>query len=196
LSFSPTAKAQFFDGGVLVGLAASQIDGDRVAGYDKANLKLGMFIERKVKRRGRRRGRNKNKWNYGGELYYIGKGSSTKAKTTTSNAFVIQLHYIECSPYLLYSVKKNAIVQGGLSIATLLSNKITEGQNEWSSEEFNNLDLNYFIGFKYLLNKHLAIDFRAQRSLVPFASADTESPIFDETGLRNIILSFNAYYKL
>ncbi len=194
LSFSPEAKAQFFDGGVLAGIAATQIDGDRIAGYDKANLKLGMFIERKLKKRRRRRGGKK--WNYGGEIYYIGKGSSTKAKTAVNSALVIQLHYIECSPYALYEFQKNTSIQGGISIATLLSNTITEGLNEWSSDEFNNLDLNYFIGIKYYLSKHFAIDARAQRSLTPFATVDTNKPAYNEPGLRNILLSFNAYYKL
>ncbi len=189
------AKAQFFDGGPIIGLVASQIDGDRIAGYDKANLKLGVFIERKMKRGRRRRGISK-KWNYGTELYYIGKGSSTKAKTAVSNALVIQLHYMELSPYTVYALNKNVFIQGGISIGSLLSNTFTEGLNEDSSDEFNSIDLGYFIGIKYYLTKHIAIDTRVQRSIIPFATVNTDSLSYTDSGLRNILISFNAYYKL
>ncbi len=190
------AKAQFFDGGIVLGLVASQIDGDRLEGYDQANLKLGMFIERKLKRRGRRYSRKGFKLNYGVELYYIGKGSSTKAKAAVTTAFDIQLHYIELSPYIVYEFHKKSIVQGGIAIASLLSNTVTHGLEENSSEDFNSLDLSYFIGYKYLLTKHFAIDTRLQRSVIPFASVDTSNPIYNQKGLINMILSFNLYYKL
>lgn len=191
ISLGHQAKAQFFDGGPIVGLVASQIDGDKIEGYDKANLKLGLFIERKLRRR-----RKKQKWNYGTELYYIGKGSSTKNTEPVNSSLVIKLHYIELSPYLTYRLDPNMTMDGGIAIGALLSNSIVQGLEEGESKEFDSFDLNYFIGFKYHFTKHIALDLRVQRSLTPFASVDTSNSSFNKPGLRNILLLFSMYYKL
>ena len=44
--FSIKTSAQYFDGGIIGGLSASQIDGDSFAGYKKVGLLGGAWVRR------------------------------------------------------------------------------------------------------------------------------------------------------
>ena len=63
-------NAQGFEGGLVAGLAGSQIDGDNFSGYNKVGLELGSFADYKLS----------DKWSVRSGVFLIQKGAHSSAQ--------------------------------------------------------------------------------------------------------------------
>ena len=70
-------SAQRFNGGVLIGLSASQVDGDTYAGFDKVGLQGGVFVNTKFN----------NAWGAQMELKYNAKGARKKTNESSPETY-------------------------------------------------------------------------------------------------------------
>lgn len=100
-----------FNGGILAGLTATQVDGDGHGGYDKLGIVAGIWVGRSI---------NDN-LSVMGELRYIQKGSYSRE---VSNGILygfyrMQLHYSEIPVYVRYQFRPRTYASAGLSMGYL-----------------------------------------------------------------------------
>ncbi len=110
-------SAQIFNGGVLFGVAGSQIDGDEQSGYKKPGLLVGGFVKSPFNERA----------SLLIEFYYVGKGAvfnESYADGTVYQIFKTSLHYIEM-PFLFdYKLTDKFNLSVGVASAYLFADKI------------------------------------------------------------------------
>lgn len=172
LSFACLLAAQpRFRGGAVLGLTASQIDGDLSAGYNKLGFQSGLRVTARLK----------GKMEASMEILYSQRGCQNELipNDFDPNPFKLTLNYIEVpiqfhykdwlveydeSKYDFYRVSMNA----GLSYGRLFSTKL--------DDDFNNLlgapnyleknDLSIVLGANFFFTQHFGITIRWNRSLV------------------------------
>jgi hypothetical protein len=91
----------------------SQVDGDQLAGYDKAGIKTGVFVNRNFS----------EPVSMQMELLFIQKGSRRPVNTADNTYFVMRLNYIEVPLMFRYLLSKKIIGEAGPSAATLISSE-------------------------------------------------------------------------
>ncbi len=191
LSFSDILFAQTpFKGGVIVGVAGSQIDGDGQNGYKKGGLTLGLFTGREIK----------PGFDWYMEFRYTGKGASDRFSfldSVSNQSYEVQLHYLELPVYLTYKVGANLFVEGGLSLGYLLSSKIYDPYNNTFSDperKFKSYDVDGLIGARFLWNEHWSMNLRLSYSLIPFYKP--EGSISNRQSFHNNTLELGFFYYL
>ncbi|MFN0216024.1 MAG: porin family protein [Saprospiraceae bacterium] len=166
-----TAQPRFRAGPVL-GLTASQIDGDLSAGYNKLGFQSGLRVIARLK------GRTEASM----EILYSQRGCQNELIPSEfdPNPFALTLSYIEVpiqwhfkdwlieyddASYNYYRVSFN----GGLSYARLFGSKVDDDFN-WlngvAPDYLEKNDLSLVIGASFYANRHLGFTARWNRSLV------------------------------
>lgn len=79
------SEAQSFKGGLVMGLAATQVTGDKLSGYNHPGAQLGVFTELPIGTKSSLRM----------EMYYIQKGSRKNSSEVDPSSYVQRLNYIE-----------------------------------------------------------------------------------------------------
>lgn len=102
-------QAQSFKGGLVMGLAATQVTGDKLSGYDHPGAQLGFFTElpfgtKKALRM---------------EMYYIQKGSRKNSSSTSLGSYVQRLNYVEVPLFYSFRPFNKLGFRAGLSFAYL-----------------------------------------------------------------------------
>lgn len=161
-----------FRAGAVVGLTASQIDGDLSAGYNKLGLQGGLRVTSRLK------GRMEASM----EILYSQRGCQNELIPSDfdPNPFALTLNYIEVpvqwhfkdwlveydeEKYNYYRISFNA----GLSFARLFSSKLDDDFNALNGVVPNYLeknDLSLVMGANFFFNRHFGITARWNRSLV------------------------------
>lgn len=151
-------SAQSFDLYALAGPVVSQIDGDRIGGYDKFGIVAGVGLSRPYSKH----------WSGVMELEYIskGKGSYTESTGATNKT---ALHYIELPILAHYHLDDKFSLESGLSFAALMSYQFYEDGQESSHNPWdpNSFDFEWLFGASYKLNEDLAINLRFSTSITP-----------------------------
>ncbi len=150
--------SQPFTGGVIGGLNAAQVDGDKQKGYNKLGFYAGVYVAYDFsKMLGLRI-----------ETFYSGKGA--KKKVNKIEEFKTQLNYIEM-PFML-SLKPNDrwIVNAGISVGYLINSKLFEQGYEIPVElyDMKKFDWGGIIAGEYYITKKLAVNLRFEYSIIPF----------------------------
>lgn len=153
--------AQSFDFYAAAGPVVSQIDGDRIGGYNKAGIMLGMGVKRLVY----------HKTHLTLEIDYIQKGKGVFNPSDNSSYQTI-LNYIDLPFLAHYSINERYSIQAGISVAALVSYKFLYNgeENEAPSYTPNNYDIDYVLGASYHLNEQWSVDLRLAQSI--FAMGD------------------------
>lgn len=159
---------QRFQAGIIAGLTASQIDGDRSAGYNKIGYQAGLrgvVILPKKQRMSI-------------ELMYTQRGAQSAlirsagyADFSLTNNFIevpVQWHYLdwlddtdEDNPF--YKVQLNA----GLAYGYLISSKVDDEGSAISTviPKFNKNDVSFVCGVTFFTGPHFGLSFRYTKSL-------------------------------
>ena len=176
--------SQKFEGGFFGGFSASQIDGDKNSGYNKAGFAAGAYTNRKIN----------TLLNWKAEIRYIQKGSYIKSpylKTT--------LHYVELPVLLQHFIKRNSkiYIEGGLVPEFLFASTIKDetGVNPIDPENlFKKVGLEGTAGAGYFITDNLGGAIRITYSLFP-AGGRTPGPTYIfHRGEYNNVLSFTLFY--
>ena len=183
--------SQKFEGGVLVGLNASQVDGDNYSGYHKPGVVLGGYVQTNISRTV-----------YAGmELKFAQKGSRNIDSLATDGQikYIMRLNYVDLPVYLGIRTSERISLLVGVSPGYLISGteyndygKLTE-QDQNAFSEF---DLQGLLGFRLQLTKRLFVDLRGAYSVLPIRKQKGDPLWYWKSNQFNNLLSTTVLYRL
>lgn len=156
----PTAFSQNFKLNLSAGLNFSQVNGDKLAGFNKIGLHAGAGISRYLK----------NNQSIGFELIYSEKGS----KDVVSNADPIvdtlfKFNYIEIPIIYQYQLKPKLNLQLGAYTAVNIKAVYNDGLEDYDvSNQIYNLDYGLLAGLSYELGPKSKFQSRVSTSIIDF----------------------------
>ena len=181
LSFS-----QNFKGGVIAGIATSQVSGDALGGLHKAGLYLGVFTQLPIS----------SISNIKMEMNYIQKGSNNP-KISENLVPDISTSYIEIPISVNYYQNEIMCFEIGLQTAFLLNfsdNDLYGPIPNDQSIPFNKVDLGAFIGMNYHLTDNILLNSRISNSILPIRPHASGAIYQLNRGQYNSVLSFTIHY--
>ncbi len=186
--FSFLIHAQDFEGGLNIGMTASQVAGDVSSGYNKAGLYAGGFVgyhfdEKNVMLM---------------ELNYIQKGS--RENPTEDNDFMsykLNLHYAELPVLYKYIINRHFAVEAGLAYSFFITKKEEYNfQDEVAGKPFNRNNLSFIIGLYYYINEQFRVNIRSNNSILPIRPHTSGATRFFNQGQYNDVLSLGLQIVL
>ena len=178
--------SQNFKGGVIAGIATSQVSGDALGGLHKAGLYLGVFTQLPVSFIA----------NIKMEMNYIQKGSNNP-KISENFAPDISTSYIEVPISINYYQNEIMCFEIGIQTAFLLNfsdNDLYGPIPNDQSIPFNKVDLGAFIGMNYHLTDNILLNSRISNSILPVRPHASGAIYQLNRGQYNSVLSFTIHY--
>ncbi|HAR19468.1 MAG TPA: hypothetical protein DCR46_02340, partial [Cytophagales bacterium] len=161
---------------LIIGVLGAQIDGDKLAGYDKAGAVLGMGMELKLG----------EKFSIQPEVLYAQKGARSSNKSPYFG--IVRLSYIDLNGVLNFYLKDNIVLQGGIYYGLLFRAKADAGLGFVDALNlYNKTDLGYLAGVEYRFTPKTSANLRFGYSLANI------SPIIPQY---NNIISFTLRVQL
>ncbi len=186
LMLASWGRTQTFEAGLVLGVNASQVNGDFLAGYDKLGLHTGLKVRVSTWEH--------IEWSV--ELLLSQRGSRPDIFTEDSRK--IHLNYVEI-PILIgfkdwqkddfYKIR----FEGGFSYGRLVSHKVSFQGVEEQIDEFNNNDLSFVIGAALFTSEKLGFSFRYTHSVTPLLNNKNS---IEFARLRGFFLTFRSIYML
>jgi opacity protein-like surface antigen len=177
------SNAQSFKGGVVVGLAATQVTGDKLSGYNHPGAQLGVFTELPVGKKSALRM----------EMYYIQKGSRKNSSEEDPNSYLQRLNYIEVPVIYQYKPFNKLSFHAGLSFAYLFS--ATEYEYGDKIEKvpqraYNTMDFSIQGGGMWSFNDKWKISLNYSYSILPIRDMPTFSNMtyYDRKQFNDVVL--------
>ena len=178
--------SQNFKGGVIAGIATSQVSGDALGGLHKAGLYLGVFTQLPISPIS----------NIKMEMNYIQKGSNNP-KISENFLSDISTSYIEVPISVNYYQNEIMCFEIGIQTAFLLNfsdNDLYGPIPNDQSIPFNKLDLGAFIGMNYHLTDNILLNSRISNSILPVRPHASGAIYQLNRGQYNSVLSFTIHY--
>lgn len=181
---------QRFKAGVIIGLNASQINGDANAGFNKLGLMGGLRAAAILG----------PKSELGLEILYSQRGSQSDLIPSSGLLVArIRTSYVEVPVY--YTFMDWAVedldyyrmhFHAGFSYGRLI--EASTNVDEILTDAFNENDVAFIVGFTYNINENWGAGFRYNRSIIPLFKRSDDNPINTNT-LWSFFLSFNTCYN-
>ena len=188
--------AQRFNGGILLGVTASQVDGDSYSGFDKVGLQGGVFVNTFLSR------------NAGlqMEIKYVGRGARKKTSETDTEIYKLTLHYIDIPVFFQYEVQKRIILEAGIITGHLFAASGEDNGGKLDKDylvDFKKFDLDWSLGLRYRFNENVSAGIRYSYSLFSirdYVNSDANYGVIANlfgytTGDYNNYLSFGIFYQ-
>lgn len=184
------AFGQRFDGGILAGYNATQVEGDTFKGYHKPGLVAGFFVQTDFAPAV-----------FGGfEIKYSQKGSRNKVKPDQPQKYIMRLGYIDIPVFVAFRTSDRGAILGGVSTGFLVHATEYDEYGEFPQEdenEFNTIDLQPFLGFQFEVLKNLRADLRFALSVLPIRGQPGEGTnYYWHNNQFNNVISLALYYRL
>ena len=188
---SSLAFAQRFEGGVIGGFNASQVDGDNYSGYHKPGIAFGGYVQT-----------NLSRTVYAGmELKFMQKGSRNIDSLATDGQikYIMRLNYVDLPVYLGIRTSERISLLLGMSPGYLINGREYNDYGRLTQQDqhpFNSLDLQAFLGFRFQFTKRLFVDLRGAYSLLPIREHPGNVLWYWKSNQFNNILSTTVLYRL
>ena len=183
----PFVYSQAFNGGIIAGLSATQLDGDNWGGYHKAGLCFGVFTNTQLNR-------------YVDaqlELRYVQKGSNSNSEASQV-FYVSKLNYLEMPIYLKYNFLNKFSANIGVSAGYLQN--ATEDKDgigdEPADPEFNPFEFSGLAGVEYQIVDRLYFNIRFNYSILAVRHHPGDQTFFLNKGQYNNALTFTIHYQI
>ena len=149
------AAAQRFDGGLIAGFNATQVEGDAFKGYNKPGVLAGFFVQTDVA----------PAIFAGMEIKYSQKGSRKRIKQNDPDPekYIMRLGYIDLPLFVGFRTSDRGAVVAGVSAGYLMHSMEYNEYGEFPQEDlhpFKNLDVQPFLGFQFDMLDRLKVDLR------------------------------------
>ncbi|MAX68563.1 MAG: hypothetical protein CMP60_02585 [Flavobacteriales bacterium] len=178
--------SQNFKGGIIAGIATSQVSGDALGGLHKAGLYLGVFTQLPIS----------SISNIKMEMNYIQKGSNNP-KISENLLSDISTSYIEVPISVNYYQNEIMCFEVGLQTALLLKfsdNDLYGPIPNDQSIPFNKVDVGAFVGMNYHLTDNILLNSRISNSILPVRPHASGAIYKLNRGQYNSVLSFTLHY--
>ena len=117
-------SGQEFNGGILAGLATTEVSGDRLQGPNKAGIYAGVFVNRYFSETS----------SIQMELDFIQKGSRENPDSTNNfQSYLLRLNYVELPVHYRYDFHERGSFEVGMSLGVLLHDYELANGYEWVS---------------------------------------------------------------
>ncbi|MGF1584524.1 MAG: porin family protein [Bacteroidales bacterium] len=185
ISFS-AVNAQVFNAGFSGGLNISQVDGDGLAGYNKAGATFGIFVNAFLR----------EDLNARLEINYSPKGSQLKTSLEDLRYYRMELHYIEFPVMLNYLLPAKLTAEAGLSGGYLFRAKEKDELGEIPvSDPFRKSEISALAGLSRLLTDNISLNLRISYSIIPVRKHAGGGTFYFNRGQNNNVISFTARYQ-
>lgn len=151
--------AQLFTGGIQLGLAGSQVAGDTYAGYNKAGVAGGGWINLKID----------NHQSVQFEMMYLQKGSrhNPNYKIQDYTSYLMQLGYIELQLSYILDLGNKIILSAGPSVGVLAHSRELLDEMPQYGNNFNRIDVSVNAGVGYRMSEKMIVSLRTFNSILP-----------------------------
>ncbi len=187
------AAAQRFDGGLIAGFNATQVEGDAFKGYNKPGVLAGFFVQTDVA----------PAIFAGMEIKYSQKGSRKRIKQNDPDPekYIMRLGYIDLPLFVGFRTSDRGAVVAGVSAGYLMHSMEYNEYGEFPQEDlhpFKNLDMQPFLGFQFDMLDRLKVDLRFALSVLPIRGQPGEdaTTYYWLNNQFNNVISLAAYYNL
>lgn len=184
--------AQRFDGGILAGFNASQVEGDTYKGFNKPGALIGFYVQTDVA----------PAVFAGMEIKYSQKGARNriKPKDPEPEKYIMRLGYIDVPIYMGFRTNDRGAIIAGVSAGYLMHGKEFDEYGEFVLEDqnaFNNLDLQPFLGFQFDFFEQVSVDLRFALSVLPIRGQPGEGATnyYWINNQFNNVISLALYYR-
>ena len=190
-------SAQRFQGGLLGGFTASQVDGDSYAGFDKLGLQGGVFINISFRN------------NFGAqmEIRYAGRGARKPTSSEDTEVYKLALHYIDLPLMATYTFRKKVVFDLGIVPGYLFARNGEENggpvDESWFVG-FKKTDIAWLVGVNYKITENIFVNVRYSYSLTAINdnvhAISSYGPIGNlfgyNSGDYNNYLTLGVYYQI
>jgi hypothetical protein len=193
---SISIQAQKFGGGVILGLSTSQVGGDNLAGFNKAGLLAGAFVNTPIS----------ELLSFQMEMTYIQKGSNNPKMNDAEHSNYlkedISSSYIEVPLLLQYHQSNKIKIEGGVQLAYLINGYYNDLNGKipiYSIDPFITYDFGLLLGIDYKYSENISLNTRLSNSILPIGAEDYDavnSYNSSRKGKYNSVLSFAIHYNL
>lgn len=151
LTGSVLSAQQRFEGSLVGGAVLAQIDGDRMAGYNKFGFQAGARVNALLTER----------WAFGVELLFSQHGSSRTLNDPGAVYDKIRLNLVE-APLMIYFRDWKFQVGAGLSYGRLINSEVIDilGNDVTNTQNFREDILQYNLSVAFQFTEDLALDVR------------------------------------
>jgi hypothetical protein len=183
-------SAQRFEGGLLAGYNATQVEGDTYKGFNKPGVIAGLYVQTDVA----------PAVFLAMEIKYSQKGARNKMKPEHPEKYIMRLGYIDVPVYMAFRTNNVGSIIGGVSTGFLMHSAELDEYGAFPKEDqnaFNNIDLQPFIGFQFDFLDNLKADLRFAFSVLPIRGQPGEGTNYywHNNQFSNVI-SLALYYSL
>ncbi len=180
------SKGQEFNGGLLAGVAAAEISGDRLEGPNKPGIYAGAFVNRYITQRS----------SLQMELNFVQKGSRKNPDSLDYSTYLLRLNYVELFLHYKWDFGDRFTLEAGPSLGVLV-NKYEEADGFILEEpEFQSTDLSGNIGLFVTITDRLRFNLRYSNSILAVRPHSRGQTYRWNKGQYNEVLSFTFHYQL
>ena len=178
--------SQEFNAGISAGISTSQVSGDNLAGFNKAGIILGGFVNRKIN----------DLLMVQIEMIYIQKGSSNPNQNI-NNLADIHLDYIEIPFLAIIKNSEKISIEGGVHCSALIDGYYQDLYGKLENQtSFDSFELGAIIGISYNLSSKISLNTRLSNSIIPIAEHASGQTYKFNKGKYNTGLNFILKYQI
>ncbi len=181
--------AQRFDGGILAGFNATQVEGDTYKGYNKPGIVAGAYVETDFA----------PAVFAAMEIKFSQKGARKKSTQKDPEIYIMRLNYVEMPVYVAFRTNERGSIIGGLSTGFLLSGKEFNIDGEFPPQDqqpFKKIDLQPFIGFQFDFLENVKADLRFAFSVLPVRGKPINTNYYWQNNQFNNVITLALYYQI
>ena len=188
---SLSSFSQRFEGGLIGGFNASQVDGDLYKGYKKPGIALGGYVQTDL-----------SQTVFAGmELKLMQKGSRNIDSLATDGQikYIMRLNYVDLPVYLGFRTSERISLLVGVSPGYLISGTEYNDYGKLTEEDrhpFDPLDLQVLLGFRFQITRRLFVDLRGAYSVLPIRAQPGDALWYWKSNQFNNLLSTTVLYRL
>lgn len=167
------AQERRFEAGLVAGVNLSQIDGDKLAGFNKLGINVGGKVAAVLSER----------WLLSLELLFSQQGASrTRVDDPSSIYEKIKLNFVEV-PVMINFKEWKFHVSAGASYGRLIDYTVIDftGEDISEIEQYNPDLFSLILGITYYFRDNAGVDFRWQRALSDLQGIDGGSQLTGRT---------------
>jgi hypothetical protein len=182
-------RAQEFKGGIIAGVAGTQVKGDGLGGYDKAGIVFGPYVNLELS----------DKISMQMQLEYYQKGSRANPDSTNNfQSYLLRLNYMQIPVTVQYRHNEDFGLETGLSYGVLIHDyeEINGYTNFISQYPWESGDLSFILGAHWYLTDVLTAEFEFSHSLL-YVREDTEGvTTFFNKGMYHNVIHIAIQYQI